>query len=351
MTTRSGTLPTLQVTDLTVRFGGLTAVNKLSFEVKPNQIFSIIGPNGAGKTTVFNAVTGVYQPTEGTVSIDGQKTAKDFGTSAISLIVFIGLLSASLVVLILNIQSIWQEAIISGYVYRMPFDWSAALKRFVTFIASLPIAYGLLPFTLSFGLAMVATYRIWSQFRRTPEYLASLGASRTFQNIRLCKQMTVLQNLLIAHPQSPKSSFWSGLFSLPNERRARHLSTQESKELLEFVGLDGKQDLYAVSLPYGHQRRLEIARAMARKPRLILLDEPAAGMNPSEAEHLMELIQRVRDRGITVVLIEHHMKVVMGISDYIVVIDYGNKIAEGTPEEVRNNPKVVEAYLGRSHSI
>jgi branched-chain amino acid transport system ATP-binding protein len=248
----------LEVRNVTKRFGGLVAVKSLTMSLGETELYGLIGPNGAGKTTVFNLLTGVYVPDEGTVELEGKA--------------------------------------VNG------------LK---------------------------------------PSRIAKLGMSRTFQNIRLFRSMTVLENVKLARHLSKKQGFFDAVLRTPKLEGEEDTIERDAMELLQILKLDHRADELAMNLPYGSQRRLEIARALATRPKVLLLDEPAAGMNPQESLDLMHLIRSVRDRfALTVLLVEHNMKVVMGVCQRIQVIDYGETIALGTPREIQDHPKVIEAYLG-----
>ena len=270
----------LLVEHVTMQFGGVVAVNDLSMEVREGEIVAIIGPNGAGKTTAFNVITGVYAPTNGRVSFDG-------------------------------------ECVVENYPH-------GKMKK----------SY------------LGANGDMFHEIKEpTPDKLTALGMARTFQNIRLWKSMTVFDNILIAKHMKRSSNLFSAAFRLNSTEEARHRA--EVMELLRVVGLEDEKDDLATSLPYGKQRRLEIARALATEPKLLLLDEPAAGMNPQETGDLTQFIAQIRkDFNVTILLIEHHMDLVMDISDRIYVLDFGRLIAHGTPDEIQRNEKVIDAYLG-----
>ena len=248
----------LRIDHVTKRFGGLVAVDDVSFDVKRGEVFALIGPNGAGKTTLFNSITGIFPPSEGRVIFEGGNIAG-----------------------------------------------------------------------------------------AKPHQAASLGIARTFQNIRLFEYMSALDNVRVGQHCRSHSKLWDSLFKTPFERREEREITDRARELLRFVGIEQHAENYARNLAYGQQRRLEIARALATRPHLLLLDEPAAGFTPQEKVELMRLVDKILGEGITVFLIEHDMKVVMGISRKIAVLDHGELIALGAPEQIRADQRVIEAYLGK----
>jgi branched-chain amino acid transport system ATP-binding protein len=253
-------LSLLTLTNATIKFGGLVAVNSVSFELNKGDLFGLIGPNGAGKTTCFNIITGVYAPTSGSINFDGRN--------------------------------------ITG----------------------------------------------------TPSNkIAQLGICRTFQNIRLFSSMTAAENVIVGGFLRHKTTLGSALAYMPSAIRETQELRYKAMELLELVNLSDVADVRSKDLPYGKQRRLEIARALATDPKLLLLDEPAAGMNPQEKMELLEMVKKIRDvLGVTVLLIEHDMKFVMNLCERILVLDHGEEIAQGPPEVIRNDPKVIAAYLGEA---
>ena len=336
----------LRTRGVTVRFGGLVAVENVHFAVEPRQIYAVIGPNGAGKTTLFNAVTGIYAPSEGVVELNGREQVDPL-TKLMVLRFVVAFASIGIgTAIAVNIETLWTATIVDHYTFAQPFPWALAIGEFWSTLWNMPRTDSLIPLVLGGAVGCAAAFVSWWRGRRAPDHIARSGVARTFQNIRLFNELSLVQNVLVGMDHRMRAGFLSALFRLPrffSERRKFHA---EAGQLLEFVGLGSRADNAAGSLPYGLRRRLEIARALAGKPTMILLDEPAAGMNPSEVVDLMALIRRVRDAGTTVVLIEHHMRLVMGVSDRILVLQYGKQIAEGTPAEIRSNPKCVEAYLG-----
>ena len=336
----------LSVKSLSLTFGGLVAVKELSFSVSAREIVSLIGPNGAGKTSAFNAVSGVYLPSKGSIHLNDTPLNATPHFSDIIRCMLIACVTAIVLPFVANFTTLWQSVIVDHYTIGNSFSWLTALSECWSEMLRLSRSSLLIPSLIGALLGGGGAW-IWITSALTsPEAVAQRGVSRTFQNIRLFGELTALDNIKCALDARASSSFFSSALRLPRFYREELQRTAKAEELLEFVGILSVKDRPSASLPYGIQRRLEIARALATNPSLLLLDEPAAGLNPVEAQDLMKLILRIRDRGVTVLLIEHDMKVVMEISDRVVVLHHGEKIAEGTPTEVRSHQRVIDAYLG-----
>ncbi len=385
--------PILHVKDLSKSFGGLVALQSVDLRAETAQIVGLIGPNGAGKTTLFNCLTGLTPPTQGQIEFRGNPIVPQFSERRIRLLKASTLLffilgwiwaplfyslflprtffKVELVLLgifILGMRCLMVRALVEFKIWAWSLMFVFLLSDLITGLwavihwgasiafvgtgfpfgyVALPWAIVAVPFSLFFmGLLLSRRVRLLYGFRLSPDALCRMGMGRTFQNIRLFFNLSVLDNVKIGFHGRLKSGFWQTLIRGRSQRQEEEAAEQAALDALRFVGLEHRTFDLASALAYGEQRRLEIARALVARPHLLLLDEPAAGMNPQESARLMDLIFKIRKMGTTVLIIEHDMKVMMNLADNIFVLDYGEMIAQGSPDEIRDNSRVIEAYLG-----
>ncbi len=388
----------LKVQNLSKSFGGLLALKEITLKVAPRQIVGIIGPNGAGKTTFFNCLSCLYHPTAGKIEFDNIQLATPVSNTvkrrvrlAAILFLVLGFIRLPLFwsfflpetffkvevfllgIFIFSIRFLLVRGLLRHEIWAWGLmfifllsDVCFALLFFIglepsntVILTSLPLQTVAVPWGAAAGtfglyfMGMLCTQNVRRLygFRTSPDAVCRMGLARTFQNIRLFFNLSVLDNVKIGRHGRMHSGFGKTLFKTRFQQNEEAAAEKEGLGFLRFVGLEDKAFDLADTLAYGEQRRLEIARALSTEPKLLLLDEPAAGMNAKESERLIQLVRKIREDGTAVLIIEHDMKVMMNLADYIYVFDYGRLIAEGTPDEVRENQKVIDAYLGGGKGV
>lgn len=313
----------LKISNLNISFGGIKAINNLSFSTIPSTIHSLIGPNGAGKSTCVNLITGFYQSDSGDIFINDKNLRGEVSLKHKIKYVAISIMISFILICLMKLQIIWKLVFIDNFKYGEPYPWISLPSYFINALRSSLDIYSLGVFIFSTIVLYLLITSIKENFLNSSFHYVKHGVTRTFQNIKLFPSLTVLENIEIVNS-----------------------SNKSSHDLLTLVNLANYENQPATTLSYGNQRKLEIARSLAVSPKLLLLDEPAAGMNPNEVNELKDILKKIKDAGISILLVEHNMSLVMAVSDQISVINFGELLFSGTPIEVQSNKKVIDAYLG-----